>query len=779
MSNQCTALATKKEVQALQADIDSLEGQLGKKVDNSEKPEIIQAGGSIGASLALAALDPRVRALLAKVASLAGKVLNLVAKVSAIFSLIASLASIAMVTLLQIRVARLEKQVKGLTSLANNAFATANAANARANKAIENANFATKNANQAIKEAKEAIKEAQNAIAASNSAVAEANRASAEASLARAEASIATARAKEAIKEANVAKIEANTATRVANTASAEANQARTKANTATREANKALSEVAQLRQENQELKSTVLSLTTKVGKIEQQIKSEDNQPSLTAKRAFELASTNKQNLDLLRGDTKQDIEDVKEETLQERLRRERQERIDAKFKSQSELRAELEQRKSDNFKSQTELQLELQRNILERQSREDSKISRDTFKKIAVLERQLEQERQERENDIRNLVRKGGISLANPRLKDLIDSRVNTKVEAIEQVNQEQYEDLRNRIGGVPALVGVTVVGGLAPKLGDLSRGIRTTIQNTKFQILTDAASTGVCRSTAPGGCMQRNVVDKLTGNVGDLINAGGTAFSAANNALLLKMNGTLNAVNKTVTTIKSVANSTNAVINHSTHGLAAIQNFASTAWKVTRADKIMNGVSLALTIHNAMMLSNNLLSTMSEATNMALDALGIKDETDTPLDFRKAIKGKINSVLTSILGAEAYAKLTARTAKANRIYQTGINVLDTTRDLFDSAHSIAEIGIEHTGQIGNALRDAGVVAEDAYGEMMERVNPQNKALRQIAKFRAGADYVEEALDTVSTISSEVIEVKDNFEELRDEKEKFQEETF
>ena len=123
------------------------------------------------------------------------------------------------------------------------------------------------------------------------------------------------------------------------------------------------------------------------------------------------------------------------------------------------------------------------------------------------------------------------------------------------------------------------------------------------------------------------------------------------------------------------------------------------------------------------------------------------------------------------NILGAEQYAELTARIAKANRIYQASVNVLDTTRNLFDSAHSIAEIGIEHTGQIGNALRDAGVVAEDAYGHMVERVSPQNRALRQVAKFREGAEAVEDALNTVSDVSSNVIEIQDNYEQLKKDK--------
>ena len=53
----------------------------------------------------------------------------------------------------------------------------------------------------------------------------------------------------------------------------------------------------------------------------------------------------------------------------------------------------------------------------------------------------------------------------------------------------------------------------------------------------------------------------------------------------------------------------------------------------------------------------------------------------------------------------------------------------------------------------------------------MVERVSPQNKALRRIAKFREGAEAIDDALNTISDVSSNVIEIQDNYEQLEKDK--------
>jgi hypothetical protein len=154
-----------------------------------------------------------------------------------------------------------------------------------------------------------------------------------------------------------------------------------------------------------------------------------------------------------------------------------------------------------------------------------------------------------------------------------------------------------------------------------------------------------------------------------------------------------------------------------------------------------------------------------------MAFNALGITDETDTPIDFGQAIRDKVDTVLSSVLGQTAYEALTARIVKANRIYQSSINLLDTTYSLFDSARTVAELTAENTGKIGNALRESGAVYEDAYSEFAESINPQTTSQRRLENFREGLESVENVFDTVSQISSNVVETQENIQQLKDEK--------
>ena len=253
--------------------------------------------------------------------------------------------------------------------------------------------------------------------------------------------------------------------------------------------------------------------------------------------------------------------------------------------------------------------------------------------------------------------------------------------------------------------------------------------------------------------------------------IAANHAAIGASQVAILGQGQITQNAVRVANSTLNNPQFGLSAIVNNSAYGLRKIQGFAETAWRVTKADKIMAGVTMALTVHNAMMLSNNLASTISEAVNMTFNALNIRDEGDKEIDIGGAIRTKINEVLSSALGAENYTALTARIAKANRIYQASINLLDTTYSLFDSARTVAELTAEHTGKIGNALREAGAVYEDAYDEMTEKINPQNTAMRKLGSFRDAIEVAEDAFDSVTEISSNIVEIKETVGQIETEK--------
>jgi len=241
--------------------------------------------------------------------------------------------------------------------------------------------------------------------------------------------------------------------------------------------------------------------------------------------------------------------------------------------------------------------------------------------------------------------------------------------------------------------------------------------------------------------------------------------------------MQPVLNGVNSTVNTIKGVVNHTNAVVTHAKHGLEAVQNFASTAWKSIHGDKIMSAVTTTLVVHNAIMLSGNLLQTVGEAASVTLSAIGIKDENNEPFDVGRIVQDKVKAMLTNYLGKENYQALTQRLAAASRTYQATTNVLNTVEGLFDSARTIAEVTASNTGKIGNSLREAGVVYEDAYDEMLEKVNPQNTAMRRLEGFRQGLESLEDGVSAISNVSSEVVEIKENYQQLKKEKEEWKKE--
>ena len=328
--------------------------------------------------------------------------------------------------------------------------------------------------------------------------------------------------------------------------------------------------------------------------------------------------------------------------------------------------------------------------------------------------------------------------------------------------MDEQQLEDFRTALGGdFSALLLAGLTATVIPDIANIK-------DNTSEKRMVNNTKQGICESlNSPDPCG--------TGGTGTGSGTGGIQGLKGMKDLLM---GNLDSVNAVLNgTILTVVKNTNSVVNSATHGLQAMQNFASTAWRVTRADKVMQAVTTAVTIHNGMMLSNNLASTMSEALNVSLNALNIRDETNAPIDIGSFVSNKLQTMLTSLLGTENYAALTARIAKANRIYQSSVNTLHAINDLYDSARSVAELTAENTGKIGNALRESGAVYEDAYDEFTEKINPQSKAMRNLEKFRGAIDGISEPIETISQVSSEIIEIRENYQQLTEAKEEWKEE--
>ena len=322
------------------------------------------------------------------------------------------------------------------------------------------------------------------------------------------------------------------------------------------------------------------------------------------------------------------------------------------------------------------------------------------------------------------------------------------------DKVTPEQIEEIKTSVGiEVGTLVGASVI----PRLDNLTNLV-------SFPNIRNAAEDAICRSVnGQSNCSLPGVPSPTRGLKGLTDN------------LEAKLGAATLAAELNITRIVSKIDDT---VHHATWGLEKAQGFADKAWKATHADKILNGITTALVIHNATMLSKNLTVTVGEAASSVLNAIGIKDSDGDPFDVNAVVKAKMTELISSVVGATNYEALTKKIAAANRIYQSAANVLDLTRSLFDSARNVAELTAENTGRIGNALRESGAVYEDAYELMLEKVNPQNQAQRRLEGLSNTLQALEQGASTISEISSEVIETKDNITELKAERKQLADET-
>ncbi len=192
-----------------------------------------------------------------------------------------------------------------------------------------------------------------------------------------------------------------------------------------------------------------------------------------------------------------------------------------------------------------------------------------------------------------------------------------------------------------------------------------------------------------------------------------------------------------------------------------------------VQAADRVMSFLIFFATLHNAMMLSKNVLLTLTETMTVGLDViqtrLGLKDSEDEPLDVTKAVGQSVNTFMASVLGASRWAELKQSFAAANRILQAGANIIYQVRSLTDSSLTIGQFIGENLAKLMNGLKFSGVVDKLSYPFVSETVNPQSIILQKIQN-------VGDAADALSSVTSEVKSIQEEAGELGEQSVKFQE---
>lgn len=177
---------------------------------------------------------------------------------------------------------------------------------------------------------------------------------------------------------------------------------------------------------------------------------------------------------------------------------------------------------------------------------------------------------------------------------------------------------------------------------------------------------------------------------------------------------------------------------------------------------DRWLNLMNSVLLWHNAFMLSNSITTTAMDIVDNVMRTTGLKfqDAEGDDMDFSEVVKVGVRTHAEKVLGKENVKKIIVSWAKANRIYQAATNMLSNVRSMFDSTRDIVQTTGEEVGIIGNALRDHGVLPDDAYKYMPEKLTMANRFIDKLEK-------LEDTADALENITSETASIKEDYDEI------------
>lgn len=277
-----------------------------------------------------------------------------------------------------------------------------------------------------------------------------------------------------------------------------------------------------------------------------------------------------------------------------------------------------------------------------------------------------------------------------------------------------------------------------LAIPVGTIAVGITQILKRTTPEALENAAAAGTCRTTQPGGCTTAAI---NRGNQDLLNKLGVPAGQVADLLLLTKIDDKLG----------------NKITGGLSGGLGRMSNFLG----IDRALSILTFLS---TVHNASMLTSSLKVTLLETLSSVGNATGLLQTSEGDnVDLNKTFNQGIEGFIVGLIGAESWASMKLTWRKYSPIYRAGSNVLSNVGNMFSSIGNGIEVIGERTGKIGNALRAASVVRENAYNYMSENMTVHTN---KFMTFQQSVEGVTEVLEAINEVAESTIEGQQSYTE-------------
>ena len=269
----------------------------------------------------------------------------------------------------------------------------------------------------------------------------------------------------------------------------------------------------------------------------------------------------------------------------------------------------------------------------------------------------------------------------------------------------------------------------------------------------MTDVAAAGTCRTTLPGGCTNKtidNAVQNINANTNNNINRLDAANAVANGAELLLL--------------RQIDDKLGSQLAGGIGGrLSKFMN-----WAV--ADRVMNLVIFTTTLHNAMMLSNSISTTLFGCIdNIARMGQLALDPDGQAIDSSQWISKQLDSFFEGVFGKTLWTSMKASYAKANNILSTSSNVYNNLRSIHSDSQELLNMVRRDTAELGNALVEEGVISEDNWDVRNPNVKFKSKSLGRLQRMNEGLEALDNKLQAFETVTATLLSIAESAKEIKD----------
>jgi hypothetical protein len=247
--------------------------------------------------------------------------------------------------------------------------------------------------------------------------------------------------------------------------------------------------------------------------------------------------------------------------------------------------------------------------------------------------------------------------------------------------------------------------------------------------------------------------------------------------NGLVIRSMAVMDTINTVgIKRLQTTANTINTKLGKQLTG--GVGGFLEGLWSSLRLGMVFQAISTWITLHNAIMLSSDIVQTLFSGIDSLIQVMGIQNPDKSAINVSEVLGKKVEELLKGMMGAANYEATKVKWNQLNRIYQATTNMLDAVTNMFSSLWNILETTGRYVSKIGNALMRAGAVMDNAYSWMDEQISVRGGRAGKLQEFVKGLEVTQDAVSSFSTITGEMVNIKENIEQLKTSKKEFDDAT-